>query len=85
MTDQLMTDTHPLTEAFAEVGVWAIWLDQPRPAHKSPCPFTGWVHEGREPYRVIVATDPFDLPRLGDRRPYTGDEPTVDVREWLSR
>jgi hypothetical protein len=42
------------------------------------------VHESSPPWRVIASRDPFTLPMRSYARPYTGDEPTVDVAEWLA-
>jgi hypothetical protein len=70
-----------------EPGLWAVydpsWIGMRR--ERSPsCPITGWMHEGHAPYRVIVSRDPFRLPAFGERRPYTGDEPTLDVDAWIA-
>ncbi len=66
--------------------IWAVFVDKPpRPEHAARgCPATGWMHEGAEPYRVVVSSDPGMLPALiGDVRPYTGDEDTVTIDELM--
>jgi hypothetical protein len=77
----------PLQQLEAELTgtVWAMWAGVPPPKRTPGCPVTGWTHEQGPPWRVIAARDPFDLPIRKWARPYTGDEATVDVAEWLSR
>jgi hypothetical protein len=69
--------------------VWAISTERtPLLVHLAAgCPASGWIHEGRPPYRVIVADRPDLLPnlsQLGDKRPYSGAEETIQWRDLIA-
>jgi hypothetical protein len=89
MKMEIGTTPDLLEDVLGEVledRLWAVHVDRPPAAEHAMrgCPTTGWLHEGRLPYRVIVSRDPFRLPEYGERMPYTGVEETIDFDAWLA-
>lgn len=71
--------------------LYAAWVPEPlNPDNKNGCPFTHWLHGDEKPWRVVTADSKEKLgvlERSGkdvEIRPYTGDEPTVPIEEFLS-
>lgn len=50
------------------------------------CPATGWVHEDRPPWRVIVSDSPANLPLVAQSRviEYDGDEDTISWDQYTA-
>lgn len=61
--------------------VYAVKIrDLPDPPIHPECPRTGWMHEGRPPWRVITFSEPGKAPQMiGSVVIYDGTEPTVSM------